>query len=324
MILFFRQQNCNDDRNLTIPAWPSYSRRMAIASHLASPLGSVEKFPHEIDRNALEMDHVIVIPAREGGDRLPDKAMLVAGGRTLVERTYLAAKQCSYATFVCVATDSERIAEHCESRRIPVVVTSGKHDCGSSRVLQALEILQRSPKLKLQDGSLVANWQVDEPCLSHLDADLLFRWMSREKRYYIGSLVAPLRDGDADDPHTVKAWADSQPPGERPFPSPAIDFSREKRHNPLSAAMAHVGLYVFRADALADLGACCALRGPHHESLEQLKWLAHYPLMLVDIPDRPLSINTPRDFAELSLRVANHARRSYRPAIAARSNRRPI
>ena len=81
----------------------------------------------------------VMIPARLSSSRLPEKALADIGGKPMVVR---AAEQAlkTAAQSVMVATDHERIKAACTLHGIPVVMTGGHHQSGTTRLAEAVTL----------------------------------------------------------------------------------------------------------------------------------------------------------------------------------------
>ncbi len=64
---------------------------------------------------------VIIIPAKGGSGRLPNKNMAPLGGRPMLDYSVEAAKACAAADAIYVSTDSDAIAAHAESLGVAVI-----------------------------------------------------------------------------------------------------------------------------------------------------------------------------------------------------------
>ena len=93
---------------------------------------------------------LIVIPARYGSSRLPGKPLVKIKGIEMIKRVS------DIADFVCrknescsylVATDDERIVLFCESREIPVMMTSTNCKSGTERCYEAVRKQDTNPGL---------------------------------------------------------------------------------------------------------------------------------------------------------------------------------
>ena len=116
------------------------------------------------------MSFTVLIPARKGSTRLPNKPLLDINGKLLIERVYLQAIK-SNAARVIVATDSKTIKEKCKSFGAEVVLTDSKHKSGTDRIEEAARLVN------LDHNVPVVNVQGDEPFIDPSDinsvADLL-------------------------------------------------------------------------------------------------------------------------------------------------------
>ncbi|PIB37133.1 3-deoxy-manno-octulosonate cytidylyltransferase [Reichenbachiella sp. 5M10] len=100
---------------------------------------------------------VIIIPARLKSTRLPEKPLIDLCGKSMIQRTYERCTEVLDASDVYVATDSQKIQEHCKQRDINVLMTA--EDCltGTDRVAEAA---------KQVDADYYINVQGDEPIIS--------------------------------------------------------------------------------------------------------------------------------------------------------------
>ncbi|MFY7698523.1 MAG: 3-deoxy-manno-octulosonate cytidylyltransferase family protein [Legionella sp.] len=105
------------------------------------------------------MKTVIVIPARYGSSRLPGKPLLMLGGQTMLERVVnlsrVAADGLPNVT-ILVATEDDRIAEHCRQLGVDYMMTSDHHLTGTDRVAEVVKRLPEQP-------DFVLNMQGDAP-----------------------------------------------------------------------------------------------------------------------------------------------------------------
>lgn len=86
------------------------------------------------------MKTAIVIPARYGSTRFPGKPLALIGGRSMLSRVVDVARAAAAAhpgTDILVATEDQRIADHCEQIGAPWVMTPADCPTGSDRVLAA-------------------------------------------------------------------------------------------------------------------------------------------------------------------------------------------
>jgi len=207
----------------------------------------------------------ILIPARIGSTRLPEKALADLAGEPLVVRVWENALRAS-ARSVHVATDSPRVAEAIQAAGGQAVLTGVAHDSGTSRLAEAAE------KLGLSDDEIVVNVQGDEPEVPPECLKQLVELLEADSRARMATLWTTL-DSAAQwrDPNVVKLIEDRM--------GRALYFSRapiphaRDRTWPVGRARRHVGLYAYRADALAEWRALPPSELEQLEALEQLRAL---------------------------------------------------
>jgi CMP-N,N'-diacetyllegionaminic acid synthase len=64
----------------------------------------------------------IVIPAKGGSTRLPNKNMSLLNGRPMIDFSIEAAKSCEVTDLIFVSTDSEAIASHAKDQGVSVIM----------------------------------------------------------------------------------------------------------------------------------------------------------------------------------------------------------
>lgn len=105
------------------------------------------------------MKTMIVIPARYASTRLPGKPLAMICGQTMLQRVVhlsLAAAEGLSNVSVVVATDDERITQHCHDLGIASVMTSSDALSGTDRVAEAVRLMQDKP-------DFILNMQGDAP-----------------------------------------------------------------------------------------------------------------------------------------------------------------
>ena len=102
-------------------------------------------------------DFIIIIPARLKSTRLPEKPLIEILGKSLIQRTY---EQCLKAVdkdLIYVATDSEKILSHCESKGMNVLMTSSNALTGTDRVYEASKVVKAKYYINVQGDEPVFN-----------------------------------------------------------------------------------------------------------------------------------------------------------------------
>ena len=132
---------------------------------------------------------LVVIPARMGGYRFPDKPLRIINGKEMIRWVWENVSSSKYADEVVIATPNEEIIEKCNQFGAKAVMTSDSHRRGTERVYEAYKNSGKS-------YDIIVNFQGDEPLVSgkwldktieELDnnPDLacvnLYKWMSYEE-----------------------------------------------------------------------------------------------------------------------------------------------
>jgi 3-deoxy-manno-octulosonate cytidylyltransferase (CMP-KDO synthetase) len=110
------------------------------------------------------MHAIVVIPARYQSTRLPGKPLIDIAGETMIRRTYLRAVAAVPAEHVYIATDDDRIAQHCGDTGMQYVMTSSDCLTGTDRVA---EVATRIP------ADIYINVQGDEPLCNPADIRII-------------------------------------------------------------------------------------------------------------------------------------------------------
>ncbi len=113
---------------------------------------------------------IIIIPARYASSRYPGKPLaLICGSdgerRSLIERSWHAAKAVRNVAAVYVATDDEHIAEHVRGFGGTCILTSTDCANGTERCAEALSQLPQEPDIVVNlqgDAPLTPAWFVEE------------------------------------------------------------------------------------------------------------------------------------------------------------------
>ena len=100
------------------------------------------------------IDYLIVIPARLGSKRLPNKPLIDLKGLPMIIRTYNQCKKVVPLNKIIIATDSKKIEKVCKKYNASVVLTSKHCLTGTDRVSEVAK------KIK---SKIYINLQGDEP-----------------------------------------------------------------------------------------------------------------------------------------------------------------
>ena len=210
------------------------------------------------------MKTVLVIPARFNSSRLRGKPLLLIAGKPMVQRVYECAQQAGFNDII-VATDDARIQDVCQTFGADVCMTSAKHETGSDRLAEVVELRQ------LADDDIVVNLQGDEPLTPAVNLHQVANNLEQHPEAMIATLCTPIsNDADYEDPNVVKVVTDNN--GMAMYFSRApIPYQRDSVVDAAEFAKRHLGIYAYRAGYLRNFVKMESCQLEQLEKLEQLR-----------------------------------------------------
>ncbi len=230
---------------------------------------------------------VVVIPARYGATRLPGKPLVLLAGKPMIQRVYERARLAKQVDRVIVATDDERIVKAVEGFGGEARMTRTEHRTGTERVA---EVAAR------EQGEVFVNVQGDEPLLDPNAIDVAVNALLEEPIASISTVATQIKTpGDIMDPNVVKAVLD--------FDDNAIYFSRapipwvrDTTGKIVVRHLKHLGLYVFRREALLEYPTLPQGELERIEQLEQLRWMENgWKIRVAEVEHDAVSVDVPED-----------------------------
>ncbi len=234
---------------------------------------------------------VIVIPARYGSARLPGKPLVALAGKPMIQRVYERAKMATLASRVIVATDDERIVKAVESFGGAARMTRPDHRTGTERVAEVAAH---------EKGDVIVNVQGDEPLLDPAAVDTAVNALLEEPAAAIATVATLIKTpADIMDPNVVKTVLDFDSNGLY-FSRAPIPWVRETTGKILVRHLKHLGLYVFRRDALLEYPTLPQGELERIEQLEQLRWLENgWKIRVAEVEHDAVSVDVPEDVARV-------------------------
>jgi 3-deoxy-manno-octulosonate cytidylyltransferase (CMP-KDO synthetase) len=238
---------------------------------------------------------MIIIPARIGSSRFPNKVLANIAGLPMVIRT---AKAVESIDDVAIATDSQEVIDIAGKYNIKAIMTSVEHSSGTDRIYEAAE------KLALADDEIIVNVQGDEPFIEKEVVQAVFDLTAQHKNnsnVMMNSCFKTISNPEADDPNIVKLITDEN--------HMALYFSRAKipypRDHHFNHYKGHLGIYGFTKKSLAAFCGLSSAPLEEIEKLEQLRALSHgYKIAMVEVETKSFGIDTPEDL-ESALKLHN-------------------
>lgn len=242
-----------------------------------------------------EQEVVAVIPARYASTRLPGKPLAQICGHPMIEWVYRQAQRAAKVTAVVVATDDARIAEAVRKFGGECVLT-GECVSGSDRVAR---VAAARPE------PVIVNVQGDEPLLAGAAIAAAVQALLGDPTVDVATAAVQLRADAADDPNAVKVVRDERGDALY-FTRAAVPYHRAPLTQEIKY-LKHLGLYVYRREALARWSQLPVADLEEREKLEQLRWLAAGgKIRVAVVAGDPLSVDTPADLAAVEQRLREH------------------
>jgi len=229
---------------------------------------------------------MIIIPARIGSSRFPNKVLADIAGVPMVIRTAMAVDDVDE---VAIATDSQEVSDIANHYDYKAVLTSTTHQSGTDRIFEAAQLLN------LSQNEIIINVQGDEPFIepSLVQAIYDLTKSNRENHNIImNSAYKYITNPEADDPNIVKVVTDKS--------DIALYFSRAKipypRDHHFDHYKGHLGIYGFTMQSLKVFCDLDSSPLEHIEKLEQLRTLYHgYQVAMIEVETDSFGIDTLED-----------------------------
>ncbi len=251
------------------------------------------------------MNVVAIIPARLHARRLPRKVLQEIAGKPMIQWVYERVQQARRVTEVYIATDAPEVEAVCRRFTANVVRTSPAHRSGTDRIAEVARTL---------DAEVIVNVQGDEPLIDPALVDRLAA-LAEDPALCMASAMTPLHCiEDVLNPNVVKVVSDAH--------GYALYFSRAPipwlGNGTLSGTGAlpegfvvykHIGIYLYRREALLAFAEMPPAPLEHIERLEQLRALANgWRIRMLETAYDSIGVDTPEDLEKVRTMVNQHER----------------
>lgn len=234
-----------------------------------------------------------VIPARYASTRFPGKPLAMIAGKSMIQRVWERCTATAHPGRIVVATDDERIRDAVRAFGGEVRMTPPELDSGTARVAWVAE---------QEHADIYVNVQGDEPLLPPSTVDAAVTALLAHPAADIATACCPLTDVEGiSSPNTVKLVTDAA--------GFALYFSRAPIPHQRDAGNAiggtgvyrkHIGLYVYRREALLRFPSLPPSALEQTEKLEQLRALEHgMRIAVAEVPSDTQAVDVPEDIARV-------------------------
>lgn len=227
------------------------------------------------------MNPIVVIPARMASTRLPGKPLADIAGRPMIAWMVELARAAKAGPVLVAAAEPE-IADAARAAGAEVALTDPALPSGSDRVHAALESFDPGRQF-----DVAVNLQGDMPTMRA--GDVARALAALRDGADIATLVSPSDDAaERDNPNVVKVI--------RAASGRCLAFTRANAPWGEGPILRHVGIYVYRRDALSRFVAAPPSPLELREKLEQLRALEMGMSIYADtIEDFPKGVDSPAD-----------------------------
>jgi len=232
---------------------------------------------------------IILIPARLGSTRLPNKVLADIAGQPMIVHVLRRAQEAGLGP-VTVACAEAEIAEAVQAAGGLAVLTEPDLASGSDRIHAALNTIDPDGK-----HDVIINLQGDLPSIDPAYLHAVLAPLSNPS-FDIATLVAPITSADeAAAPSVVKCVCAFEDAADI---APALYFSRNVAPSGEGPLWHHIGIYAYRREALARFVALPPSPLEQREKLEQLRALeAGMRIGAARVALAPFGVDTPADLA---------------------------
>lgn len=236
-----------------------------------------------------------IIPARLGSRRFSRKVLYPYRGKPLLFYVWQEITRAKAVDRVIIATDSSEIEKEASAFGAEVIKTSSKHKTGSDRVAEVAEHT---------GGSVFINIQADNFGLKPALLNRVIGRFCADRSAKFGTIAVPIKsDEDLFDPNIVKVIAgkDDHAIWFSRFPIPYLQHACDKNRSRQFKFLAHVGVYLYKKNALKLFRQWGQSSLEKAESLEQLRIIENGGrIRLYRSKTGPVSVDTPDDVVKLN------------------------
>ncbi len=241
------------------------------------------------------MSFTVLIPARLGSTRLPNKPLADIGGVPMVVRVaqrVMPLRGAAGPVRVVVAADSAEIIAACQAHGVEAVLTGRAHPSGSDRLAQACQLLG------LSDTEIVVNVQGDEPLIDPALVSAVAGLLSQRPEASISTAAHAIDNwDDFSNPNVVKVVLDARGLALYFSRAPIPHWRDQPGTLPSPAPLRHIGIYGYRVGFLRQFPSLAQAPLEIAEALEQLRALWHGHRIAVHLSQHAPGpgVDTPED-----------------------------
>ena len=234
------------------------------------------------------LEILIVIPARYQSTRFPGKPLVDIHGKSMLRHVWEKCVKATKLDRVLVATDDDRILEHCQNHDMQVELTSSDCHTGTDRLY---EVAQK------RKADVYINVQGDEPMVSPDDIKAVIDASQNEPDITFNAMCKINEETDFKNPNVPKVV--TQKDGYLLYMSRA-PIPTNKQFG-FETAMKQVCIYAYPRDVLIAFGSL--KEKTPLESIEDLEILRllelGYEVKMIEVSGSSVAVDTPKDLEKV-------------------------
>lgn len=236
---------------------------------------------------------IVVIPARLQSTRLPEKPLIEIEGKSIILRTY---EQCLKAVdkeLVYVATDSDKIYDHCKDHGMQVVMTPIGVLTGTDRVFEVSKTIK---------ADYYVNVQGDEPVINPNDILKVIDAIEYKKKLIINGYTAISSE---------KEYKSTSNPKVVFTPNGRLMYMSRSgipgnKQNVFNKAWRQVCIYAFPYDALQKFSRESKTPMEEEEDIEILRFLElGCEVEMIELSSQSIPVDQPEDVSKVEEYLKN-------------------
>jgi len=243
------------------------------------------------------MSYIVIIPARYKSTRFPGKPLTPILGKSMLLRTYEQCIKAVDAKLVYVATEDQRIVDHCISFGIQVVLTSDECLTGTDRIAEV------ATKIK---ADYYINVQGDEPLFNPDDIVKISNLLDTYPGEILNGYTAITDQKQYSSISVPKVVF--RPNGKLLYMSrSAIPGNKTST---FVKAWRQVCIYAFPHEALVAFAACKVKTSLEaEEDIEILRFLElDYEVRMIELSSESIAVDNPEDVMEVIQKLEENVR----------------
>ena len=237
----------------------------------------------------MENDFIIIIPARFKSSRFPGKPLADIKGKSMIYRVWEKCIEAADPKKVFIATDDQRIENHCLEKGMNVLMTSEECLTGTDRMAEVSETIK---------ADFYVNVQGDEPLINPLDISKVISSYKSQPEMTHCAMTKISSEEEFRSTNVPKVVVDHN--------KNLLYMSRSgipaNKEDTFSISMKQVCIYAFPKEHLSKYGQDKPKTPMENiEDIEILRLIENgLPVKMVELSNSSIAVDTPEDLQRVA------------------------